>query len=217
MHEILIYKVYLIDANDGIAILESTFREFQDKSIDSDLFPGFFKVIDSIIDKIQQALLKKQKVEEMIRIVEAEKTIILILFHPDSKILFCSLSDNDDDITILKNVMRKIATRFWKKHQSDLKLFRSTSNKSTFQSMIADLENLTIGGKIAEVFPKILVVHSVLDKIYSMGLIDELGYKIANLCNGSNSPHEISKRMEYSKEETYSILKKLKELDLISF
>ncbi|MFX1273444.1 MAG: hypothetical protein ACFFBP_16560 [Promethearchaeota archaeon] len=211
----MIYKVYLIDANNGISILESTFKEFEDPKINSDLFPGFFNIINKIIDKIQQAMLKKEKINELLRVIEAEQSTILIFFHPDSKVLFCSISDTDDDINKLKEVMRKIASRFWKKHQSDLRLFRSTSNKSKFQSIIVDIENLTIGGKIAETFPKILVVPSVLDKIYSMGLINDLDHKIALNCNGSNSPKKISQLIEVSKEDVYSILKKLKELDII--
>ena len=212
----MIYKIYLIDANNGIAILESTFKEFQDKNINTDLFPGFFNVINKIIDKVQKAMLKKEKIDEVIRVVEAESATILIFFHPESKVLFCSISDEDDDILRLKEVMRKIGIRFWKKHQSDLRLFRSTSNKSKFQSIIADIENLTMGGRIAEVFPKLLVVPSVLDKIYSMGLIDEMDYKIASKCTGERSPHKISRIMEINKEEIFSILKKLKNLDLIS-
>jgi len=212
----LIYKIYLIDANNGISILESTFKEFQDKKVNTDLFPGFFNVINKIIDKIQKAIVKNEKVDELIRVVEAESATILIFFHPSSKILFCSISDEDDDITKLKEVMRKIAVRFWKKHQSDLRLFRSTSNKSKFQSIIVDIENLTMGGKIAELFPKLLVVPSVLDKIYSMGLINDIDYKIASVCNGDWSPHKISRKLDISKEELYSILKKLKDLDLIT-
>jgi hypothetical protein len=212
----LIYKIYLIDANNGISILESTFKEFQDKNINTDLFPGFFNIINKIIDKVQKAILKNEKIDEMIRVVEAESAAILIFFHPESKVLFCSISDEDDDISKLKDVMRKIGIRFWKKHRSDLRLFRSTSNKSKFQSLIVDIENLTMGGKIAEVFPNLLVVPSVLDKIYSMGLINDKDYKIASKCNGKTSPHKLSRILDTSKEDLYAILKKLKELDLIT-
>lgn len=158
-----------------------------------------------------------RKIDEIMRIIEAEDSTIVIFFHPESKVLFCSISDADDDATKLKEVLRKIANRFWKKHESDLKIFRSTTDKSKFQSLIADIENLTMGGKIAELFPKLLVVSSILDKILSMGLISQFDYDVALKCNGTNSPLRIAKELFEEHIKVYEALLNLKNLDIISF
>lgn len=211
----MIYKVYLIDSNNGISILESTFKEFSDKTVNNELFPGFFTAINRTIDIVQNAMATGRKVEEIIRVLEAEDSTTVIFFHPESKVLFCSISDADDDTYRIKEAMRKIANRFWKKHQSDLQIFRSTTDKSKFQSIIVDIQNLTMGGKIAEIFPKLLVVNTVLDKIVSMGLIDNFDYKIALKCDGNNSPLKISKEFNRDRLEIREALKKLEKLDII--
>ena len=129
--------------------------------------------------------------------------------------MFCSISDADDDIEKLKDVIHKIARRFWKKHQSDLKVFRATTEKARFQTLNADIENLTRGGKVAEVFPKLLVAKNVLEKVLTMGMINDFDFQIALLCIGKNSPLKISRILSSKRNETNDALKKLEQLDLI--
>ncbi|KKM94930.1 hypothetical protein LCGC14_1193330 [marine sediment metagenome] len=211
----MIYKVYLIDADSGISIFEVTFREL--KKIQDDILTGFFQVINKTIDVIQESMTKGRRVNEMNRIVESEDSTILIYFHPLSRVLFCSISDADDDTEKIEEIIHNIATRFWKKHQSDLKVFRATTEKSRFQTFSADVENLTIGGRIAEVYPKLLVVKKVLEKVLLMGMIDEIDFQIALLCTGNSSPLKISRSTKKKKKEIHDILKKLDELDIIEF
>ncbi|KKN33390.1 hypothetical protein LCGC14_0804210 [marine sediment metagenome] len=211
----MIYKVYLIDADSGISIFEVTFKEL--KKIQDDILTGFFQAINKTIDVIQESMAKGRRVNEMNRIVESEDSTILIYFHPLSRVLFCSISDADDDSEKIEEIVHKIANRFWKKHQSDLKVFRATTEKSRFQTLGADIENLTIGGRIAEVYPKLLVVKKVLEKVLLMGMIDEADFQIALLCSGSNSPLKISRSTHKKKNKIRDILKKLAELDIIEF
>ena len=208
----MIYKIYLIDDN-GISLLESTFKEL--RKIQDDILTGFFKAINTTIDVIQEAMSKGRRVNEMDRILQSEDSTIFIHYHPLSRILFCSISDADDNILQIEEIMHKIAKRFWKKHQSDLKNFRATTDKSRFQTLVADIENLTIGGRIAEVFPKLLVVKSVLEKVLTMGMINDFDFKVALQCNGKNSPLRISRKLEKKPTEINEVLKKLEELDII--
>ena len=209
----MIYKIYLIDADNGISLVESTFKEL--KKVQDDIITGFFNAINTTIDVIQEAMVKGRRVNEMNRILQSEDSIIFIYFHPLSRILFCSISDKDDDAERIENVVHKIANRFWKKHQSDLKNFRTTTDKSRFQTLIADIENLTIGGRIAEVFPKLLIVKGVLEKVLSMGMIDEFDLQVALQCTGSNSPLKISRILNKKQSEVITILKKLEQLEII--
>jgi len=164
---------------------------------------------------IQESMAKGRRVNEMNRVVESEDSTIFIYYHPLSRILFCSVSDADDDTEKIKDVIHKISNRFWKKHQSDLKVFRTTTEKARFQTLNADIENLTMGGKIGEVFPKLLVAKSVLDKVILMGMIEDADFDIALHCTGENSPLKISRILHKKKTEIYDSLKKLEKLDVI--
>ena len=213
----MIYKIYLIDGDNGISILDTSFKEFQKDKIDDNLIPGFFNEINVIIDNIQEGMTKGKKEDEFVRMLESEYSVILIYYHPASRILFCSISDADDDTEKLVEVIHKIANRFWKKHKSDIKNFRSTTDKTPFRTIIADIENLCHGGHVAEVFPKLMIENkSVLDKILSMGMINDFEYHIALKCTGDNSPLKLSKIMQRPKTKILDSLKNLHELDIIT-
>ncbi len=213
MSFLIIYKVYLIDSSTGVSLFDSSFKELLD--IQDDVISGFFSAINKTIDVIQASMSKGKRLNEMNRIIESEDSKIFIYFHPLSKILFCLISDADDETDLLEAVIHKIAIRFWKKHQSDLKIFRATTEKSRFPTLDADIENLTMGGKIAEVFPKLLVAKSVLEKVVSMGTISNEDFEIALLCNLQNSPLEISRTLSRKRNEIYEALKRLEKLDII--
>ncbi|MFX0020852.1 MAG: hypothetical protein ACFE9S_00880 [Candidatus Hermodarchaeota archaeon] len=209
----MIYKIFLIDADNGISLVESTFKEL--KKVQDDILTGFFNAINTTIDVIQEAMSKGRRVNEMDRILQSEDSIIFIYYHPLSRILFCSISDADDNSEKIEDVIHKIANRFWKKHQSDLKNFRTTTDKSRFQTLIADIQNLTIGGRIAEIFPKLLIVKGVLEKVLSMGMIDEFDLEVALQCTGSNSPLKISRNLNKKQSDITPILQKLEQLEII--
>ena len=193
--------------------MEISFKEFQ-KKFKNNLFTGFFETINRTIDNIQEAMAKSKRLNEMTRVLESEESTFIIYYHPPSRILFCSISDADDDTGQTKTALQKIGHRFWKKHRSDLKLFRETTEKK-FQSFITDIENLMLGGRIAEVFPKVLVVKSVLERILATGIITEFDHRVALQCNGKNSPLKISRKIERNIEKINEILKKLEQLDII--
>lgn len=197
-----------------MSLLELTFKEFK-KNLKGNLLAGFFNAINKMIDNIQEAMAKGRRINEMTRILESEDSTIMIYYHPLSRVLFCSISDADDDIDKIKSLMNKIGKRFWKKHQSDLKEYRTTTEKSRFETFKADIENLSIGGKIAEVFPQMLIMKSVLEKIFSMGMINDFEFRVALTCNGENSPLKISRSLQTSRNNIHEALKKLEELDII--
>jgi len=194
--------------------MEISFKEFQ-KKFKNNLFTNFFETINRTIDNIQESMAKIKRLNEMTRVLESEESTFIIYYHPPSRVLFCSISDADDDTGQTKTALHKIGHRFWKKHRSDLKLFRVTTEKK-FQSFITDIENLMLGGRIAEVFPKVLVVKSVLERILATGIITEFDHKVALQCNGKNSPLKISRILNQRNiEKINEILKKLEQLDII--
>ena len=213
----MIYKIFLIDADNAISLLEITFKEFKKSvsTVEDDILAVFFSIINRMIDDVQKGMAKGRRVNEMTRVVESEESTIIIYYHPLSRILFCSISDADDETNTIRTVLHKIGDRFWKKHLSDLKLYRTTTEKNRFQAFKAEIENLSLGGRIAEVFPKLLILKSVLDKIWSMGMINDFELKVALKCNGENSPLKISRILETSRSEINDVLKKLHELDII--
>jgi len=162
-------------------------------------------------------MLKDKTGVDMSRVVESENSTIIIVYHPPSRVLFCSISDADDDVDKLKEVIDKISTRFWKKHESDINLFRTTSEKSRFQTIIADIENICQGGRVAEFFPLLIISEKVLPKIVTMGMIEEEELQVALKCTGEKSPLKIARELSKSRNEINIILKKLEQLDIVNF
>ena len=162
-------------------------------------------------------MVKGNNKEDMTRIVESENSTIIIMYHFPSRILFCSISDSDDDVDKTVEVIKKISTRFYKKHQADLKIFRTTSEKSRFQTIIADIENICQGGRVAEFFPLLIIGEKVLPKIVTMGMIEEEELQVALKCTGKKSPLKIAKELSKSRNEINIILKKLEQLDIVNF
>lgn len=211
----MIYRVILIDGTNGISLLEVIFKEFQKKT-KNNLFSGFFNDVNHAIKNIRDLISKENNLNDLNKIFEYEDSTLVLIYQPESKILFCSISDADDDIDQIKMALHKISTRFLKKHHSDLKIFRETTEKKRFQSFMIDIENFLLGGRIAEVFPKLLVAKNVLEKILSRNIISEFELKVALECNGKNSPLKISKMFpEKNRNEIKEILKKLEQLDII--
>jgi hypothetical protein len=211
----IIYKIFLIDGDNGISLLESTFREFAKRKIQDDILTDFFNAINKTIDNVQESMAKGRRVNEMTRVLESEDSTFVIFYHPLSRVLFCAISDADDETDKIKEVIRKVGKRFWNKHQSDLNVFRTTAEKSRFQTFITDIENLSMGGRYAEIFPKLLVVKNVLDKVLSMGMINEFDLQIAVRCTGKNSPLKIARLYDKTRNEINDVLKKLEQLDII--
>lgn len=198
-------------------MLNTTFKEFQNKRIEKEVFPDFFNAINKTIDSIHKAMaIGKNKIEKT-RIIEAESSITVIFYHKQSRVLICSISDAGDNIEKIKKTVFKIGNRFWKKHNSDVKLFRATNEKKQFKTFKTDIEILTMEGKIAEHYPKLIIIKNVLKKVHSMGIINDLDYLIALKCTGENSPLDISRMFNKSKIEVFSILNKLEEKEIISF
>lgn len=212
----MIYKIYLIDGDNGINLLEASFREFAKDRIQEDVITTFFNAINRTIDNIQESMAKGRRVNEMTRVLESEDSTVVIFYQPLARILFCSISDADDETDKIKIVLHKIGKRFWKKHQSDVKMFRTTGEKDRLQSFTVDIENLSMGGRFAEIFPRLLVAKGVLDKIVSMGMVEEFDCQIALKCTGKNSPLKISRMFDKTRNEINEILKKLEQLDIIS-
>ncbi|TFG29246.1 MAG: hypothetical protein EU532_03600 [Promethearchaeota archaeon] len=215
----MIYKIFLIDADNGISLLEVTFKAFKESksTVQDEILAAFFNAVNIMIDKVQEAMAKGRRMNEMTRVLESEESTIIIYYHPLSRVLFSSISDADDDTEKIKVSINKIGNRFWKKHKGDLKVYRTTTEKNRFDAFKAEIENLSLGGRIAEIFPKILIIKSVLEKILSMGMINELEFKVALKCNGQNSPLKISRICDISKTEINDVLKKLEQLDIIRF
>ncbi|MFX1408264.1 MAG: hypothetical protein ACFFBW_15040, partial [Promethearchaeota archaeon] len=118
--------------------MEVSFKKIQKKT-ENNLLSGFFNDINHVIKNIQDLISKEKNLNDLTRIFEYEDSTLVISYHPQSKILFCSISDADDDTDQIKMALHKIGIRFWKKHHSDLKLFRETTEKNRFHTFIVDV------------------------------------------------------------------------------
>jgi hypothetical protein len=78
-----------------------------------------------------------------------------------------------------------------------------------------DIETQTVGGKIGEKFPKLIIAEPALERIKMMGIINMHEYNVANLCDGKTSALKISKELEISSDNAKKVLNKLEELDVV--
>jgi len=90
-----------------------------------------------------------------------------------------------------------------------------TQMMTRFQTIIADIENLTRGGTIAEVFPKLLVLRNVMEKILTMGMINDYDFQVALKCTGKASPLRIARDLGKTRNSVNEALKRLEQLDII--
>ncbi len=213
----MIYKVFIINAENGISILDTTFKQFKDKRVEKEVFPDFFKAINETIDIIHEAMAKGKALNEKMRVIESEESLIVIFYHPMAELLICSISDAGDNADTIKGIIRKIGNRFWKKHEADLQYYKNSDDKDRFTTFKTDIEILTMAGAVAEEYPKLIVIKSVLKKIHSMGIIDDLDYLIALKCTGDNSPLKISRMFEKNRLEIHDVLLRLKQLEIIKY
>ena len=75
----MIYKVFLIDAINGIILLEVPFKELQGND-KNNVFSIFFNTITRIIKNIRDVPEKEGISEEDINILESDDSIFLILY-----------------------------------------------------------------------------------------------------------------------------------------
>ena len=61
------------------------------------IITGFFNAVNRTVDNIQEAMAKGRRVNDMSRVLESEDSTIAIYYHPISRVLFCSISDADDN------------------------------------------------------------------------------------------------------------------------
>lgn len=212
----MIYKVFLIDGDAGILILEKSFKEFnKSKNLKTELLTDFFKEVNKMIDDIQDAMTKGKGVDDTNRIISGDYSTIIMYYHPLSHVLFCSISDEDDDKEKLIEILQNFGLKFYEKHEKDLKKFRKTSEKNYFLSFIDEIDALSVGGRGAEILPKLIIAKNVLERIKNMGIINNKELKIALECNGKSSPLRISRNLNTIESKIRESLKKLENLEII--
>ena len=107
--------------------------------------------------------------------------------------------------------------RFWSRYQHQIEAFRLGGEKPIFNGYDYELDTLFLGGKIAYHLPQLITNPVSLDQVHKIGVINDLEYKVAYLCNGKNSEHKIAKDLQLSMFQIRKIMNKLVKNDLIEF
>lgn len=212
----MIYKVFLIDGSAGILILEKSFKEFnKNKNLKTELLTDFFKEVNKMIDDLQDAMTKGSRLGDTNRIISGDYSTIIMYYHSLSQVLFCSISDDDDDKEKLIEILQNFGLKFYEKYEKDLKKFRKTSEKKYFLSFIDEIDILSVRGRGAEILPKLIIAKNVLERIKNMGIINDKELKIALECNGKKSLLKISRNLSIVESKIRESLKKLENLEII--
>lgn len=215
---VMIYSIFLIDADSGVLIVDSTFKKMAHAENEQpQVLAGFFQTLNSTIDDIHTSMRKGRDLSNMNRILASEGATVILHYQPEGRILFASISDADDNTDKILDCLKILSRRFWKKHHSDVEQFRINSQKDIFKSFLIELQIMTLNGTIGEEFPKLSVSDSSLNRIHNMGMISKQEWNIAKMCNGSLSPLQISRKMNLHQSEVTQALKRLQGLDIIKY
>jgi hypothetical protein len=211
----MIYSIILVDADSGILLLEKKLKSSKTNDVPPDVLASFFGELNGMIDDIQKSMKKGRDISNMTRVVSSENSSVLLHYQPKARVLVCAISDPDDDVERITQNLKILGKRFWLKHKTDLEIFRKENIREIFNPFGVDIETITIGGKIGEKFPKLIIAEQALERIKMMGIINMEEYNVANLCDGKTSALKISKKLELTSNETKKILNKLEDLDVI--
>ena len=211
----MIYSIILVDADSGILLLEKKLKVQKSSDVSADALANFFGELNTMIDDIQKSMKKGRDVSNMTRVVASENSSISLHYQPNARVLICSISDPDDDVEKITQNLKLVGKRFWLKHKTDLEIFRKENLRDIFNPFGVDIETITLGGKIGEKFPKLLIAEPALERIKMMGIINGEEYNVANLCDGKTSALKIAKKLEFSTSKTKKVLNKLEDLDVV--
>lgn len=212
----MIYSVYMIDADTGILLLEHSFKKkasYEDN--ESQILASFFQSLNSTIDDIHKSLRKGRDLSHMNRILNTEGATLILHYMYEGRILFATISDADDNVEKILDALKDLGKRFWKKHYVDVENFRATTQKEIFKSFLFEIQMLLLNGKIAEEFPKLSVSEATLQRIQSMGMINKIELAMAKLCDGTNSPLQLSRKLNLHSQEIIVMLRHLADLDVL--
>ena len=211
----MIYSIILVDADSGILLLEKKLKSSKTNDVSPDVLASFFGELNGMIDDIQKSMKKGRDVSNMTRVVSSENSSVLLHYQPKARVLVCAISDPDDDVERITQNLKVLGKRFWLKHKTDLEIFRKENIREIFNPFGVEIETQTLGGRVGEKFPKLLIAEPALERIKMMGIINMDEYNVANLCDGKTSALKISKRLELTSNDTKKVLIKLEDLDVI--
>ncbi len=208
-----------MDADSGILLLEKKLKSQKVNDVSADALANFFGELNVMIDDIQKSMKKGRDVASSenlsSRVVSSENSSIILHYQPNARVLVCAISDADDDVERITQNLKLIGKRFWLKHKTDLEIFRKENIREIFNTFGVDIETISVGGKIGEKFPKLIIAEPALERIKMMGIINMDEYNVANLCDGKTSTLKISKNLKISSEQAKKVLNKLEELDVV--
>lgn len=207
----MIHSILVIDGDSGISLLEHQMKS------DTEQLSGFFQAINHIIDDLRENLQDERTITNRSRIILLESNNIFIHYHSEGQFLVCVFADADDNNEKILKVIETLSRRFWQKHQMDIEQFRFTNQKDIFKAFLIDIKNFTFNGTIAEKFPKLIVSENTLNRLVRMEMISTIEETIANMCQGSTSPLQISRDMQIGHESVTEMLKKLTTLDILKY
>ena len=211
----MIHSIILVDADSGILLLEKKLKSQKANDVSADALANFFGELNTMIDDIQKSMKKGRDVSNMTRVVASENSSITVHYQPNARVLICAISDPDDDVEKITQNLKLVGKRFWLKHKTDLEIFRKENLRDIFNPFAVDIETITLGGKIGEKFPKLLIAEPALERIKMMGIINGEEYSVANLCDGKTSTLKIAKELELSTGKTKKLLNKLEDIDVV--
>ncbi len=130
----MIESIYIIDQNSGIPLFTLDLIEV-DKSerIDQNLFSGFLKAIDDLSEET-----RSERIDE-IRL-SSTRIVYVTGITSDMKLLYISISDLQDKLTKIKNVLHKVADAFEQQYRDEISAYKG--NVRVFEPFSKDVREI---------------------------------------------------------------------------
>jgi len=201
----LIHSVYMIDSSGRLMFN----RKYGTIELNPDLMAGFLTAIKEFSREIHTG--RGQKEKDTVREIEMETFNVVYEFRSSDGIMSVVAHDKKDDPRIVRGVLGIILDGFLKKYKVEIKDW--VGDVTQFAEFAEVMDDVLKGGKIAEVYPKLKKKLTPLT--VKLGMINELGYRIASKCDGRKTYREIADDLHMELEAIYAAMAKLRELGLV--
>jgi hypothetical protein len=183
-------------------------RKYGTIELNPDLMAGFLTAIKEFSGEISAGGNRKS---DTVKEIEMETYNVVYDFRSSDGLMCVLLHDKKDDPRIVRGVAKIILDGFLKKYQ--IKPEKWDGNTGQFSEFGGLLDEVLRKGKVAEVYP--VLKKKLTSLTVKLGMINELEYQIASICDGTKTYREIAEKVGVDLETIYGTMAKLKDLGLI--
>lgn len=210
----MIRSVFFIDSRSGNNILTRTYSGL---GFDPALLSGFFSALSSFASELfKKGLAEAGSVKKITGSVETYIEQISIkgydlIYEIKNPIVLVAIIDKRDDEDVVRDGLKVLLEKFLEAHKEELKDL--IVEVAVFRSFIPTIDKVLKNGKLGIICPT--RKGAVPSMALSIGLINDLEYKVLESCTGELTVDEIAEKLGMKKLDLWKIIDRLKNNGLI--